>query len=100
MIRSTFFIAFLLTAFACASELTPAELALKKLLGEGTPDPIHLWAGTPPRFVENAPPEVVAGNAQIKMISVPTITVYPALKETNTGMAIIICPGGGYGAMD
>lgn len=32
----------------------------------------------------------------------PTLTVYPAPRENNTGAAIVICPGGGYGftAMD
>ncbi len=32
----------------------------------------------------------------------PTLTVYPAPREKNTGAAVVICPGGGYGftAMD
>ncbi|MEN3939954.1 alpha/beta hydrolase [Prosthecobacter sp. SYSU 5D2] len=83
-----------------AAALTPAETSLKKLLGEDTPDPIPLWPEKPPRFTEKAPPEKVNKNAQITMISVPTITPYLAPKESRTGMAIIICPGGGYGAMD
>jgi hypothetical protein len=83
-----------------AVELTEAEMLLKEQLGEGTPDPIPLWVDKPPRFVENAPAETVGKNAQIQMISVPTITPYLAPKDKNTGMAIIICPGGGYGAMD
>lgn len=29
-------------------------------------------------------------------VSRPTITVYPAPKEANTGTAMLICPGGGY----
>ncbi len=37
--------------------------------------------------------------AQIKMISAPTISVYLP-KEKATGTAIVICPGGGYGTMD
>ncbi len=32
----------------------------------------------------------------------PTLTIYPATKKKNTGTAVVICPGGGYGhlAMD
>ena len=73
---------------------------MKKILGQGTPDPILLWPGKPPRFAENAPEETVNENGQIRMISVPTITPYLPPKDKNIGMAIIICPGGGYGAMD
>lgn len=32
----------------------------------------------------------------ITNVSRPTLTVYPASKEINTGTAMIICPGGGY----
>ncbi len=32
----------------------------------------------------------------------PTLTIYPAMRDKNTGTAVVICPGGGYGgtAMD
>jgi acetyl esterase/lipase len=80
--------------------LTPAELELKRLLGEGTPDPILLWTGTPPRFVEHAPPETVTDHPSIRNVSVPTISVYLPPAEKCTGMAIIICAGGGYGGLD
>jgi acetyl esterase/lipase len=83
-----------------AAELTPSEVALKEQLGEGTPDPIRLWAGDPPRFAANAPAETVGANAHIRFVSVPTITPYLPLPEERTGRAIIICAGGGYGALD
>ncbi len=85
---------------AADSALTPSEQALRNILGPATPDPIRLWPGDPPEFLKDAPPETVDENAHIKCISVPTISVYPAPKEKRTGMAIIICPGGGYGSMD
>ncbi len=85
---------------ASAVELTPSELALKKLLGDDTPDPISLWPGKPPKFVENALPEVVTDEARIRMISVPTISVYLPPKEKRSGMAIVVCAGGGYGGSD
>ncbi len=73
---------------------------MKKVLGEGTPDPIPLWAGEPPRFTPNAPPESVDESGHIRSVSVPTITPYLPPKEKATGRAIIICAGGGYGALD
>ncbi|MFK7736646.1 MAG: alpha/beta hydrolase [Pirellulaceae bacterium] len=29
-------------------------------------------------------------------VSIPMVTVFPAPQETNTGAAVIVCPGGGY----
>ncbi|HET6325642.1 MAG TPA: alpha/beta hydrolase [Planctomycetaceae bacterium] len=81
------------------SEGTPSEQALRKLLGEGTPKPVPLWPGKPPQFLENAPPEVVDERASIHMVSVPTISPYLPPAGKGTGMAIIVCPGGGYGAL-
>jgi acetyl esterase/lipase len=66
------------------------------VLGETIP----LWPGKPPQFVENAPPEVVTAEARIRMVSVPTISLHLPPKEKNTGMAIVICAGGGYGGHD
>lgn len=83
-----------------AAELTPSELALKTILGSGTPDPIPLWVGKPPRFAENAPPEEVTGEARIRMVSVPTISVYLPPRDKRTGMAVVVCAGGGYGGHD
>ncbi len=83
-----------------AAELTPSELELKKLLGEETPDPIPLWPGEPPSYTPNAPPESVDGNGHIHAVSVPTITAYLPPPGKRTGRAIIVCAGGGYGALD
>jgi acetyl esterase/lipase len=46
--------------------------------------PIVLW--------ENGAPNALGKEPQ----DIPTITPYPAPKETATGAAIVICPGGGY----
>lgn len=89
----------LLTAIP-ASGLTPSELALKRIVGEGAPDPIPLWPDKPPRFAANSPAETVNESGQIRMVSLPTITAYLPPKERRTGMAIIVCAGGGYGTLD
>jgi acetyl esterase/lipase len=65
-----------------------------------TPETIPLWPDRPPKFLENSPPETVDVQGRIRMISVPSITAYLPPPERRTGMAILVCPGGGYGAMD
>ena len=35
-------------------------------------------------------------NRSISAITVPTITIYPADEAKNSGIAVVICPGGGY----
>ena len=79
---------------------TPSEIALRQLLGEETPEPIPLWPCNPPDFADNAPTEVVNDLAHISMVSVPTISAYLPPGKKTTGMAVIVCPGGGYGKLD
>lgn len=64
------------------------------------PEPIPLWPGKPPRFVEQAPAEIIEEKGSIRLVSVPAISVYLPPEEKRTGMAIIVCAGGGYGALD
>ncbi|WP_244214252.1 alpha/beta hydrolase [Pedobacter jejuensis] len=53
---------------------------------------------TPDSYVENT--EVRQnGTLSITKVSVPTITVFEAPQNISTGTAVIICPGGGYGAL-
>lgn len=66
---------------------------------------VDLWPGKPPgdagikgeessRMYES--PLLDGPTRLVTNVSRPTITVYPAPKETNTGTAMLICPGGGY----
>jgi len=53
---------------------------------------------TPSNYVENT--EVRSnGTLSITKVSVPTLTVFEAPRDIATGTAVIICPGGGYGAL-
>lgn len=53
---------------------------------------------TPADYVENT--EVRSnGTLSITKVSIPTLTVFEAPKNIANGTAIIICPGGGYGAL-
>ncbi|HVX13393.1 MAG TPA: alpha/beta hydrolase [Pirellulales bacterium] len=66
---------------------------------------VALWPGETPGDVGIAGTEasrtyespLIEGPTKlITNVTRPTITVYPAAKDTNTGTAMIICPGGGY----
>lgn len=68
---------------------------------------IRLWPDRVPGIVAAEGPErdttgdkgrQVQGKRVIRLgnVSVPMLTIYPAPKETNTGTAVIVCPGGGY----
>lgn len=65
-----------------------------------TAQTIPLWPDKPPQFLENAPAESVEKNGAIRNVTVPSITLFPAAPEKHTGMAIIVCAGGGYGGLD
>lgn len=56
----------------------------------GKPVPQPLWPGEAPGAVGKAPQDI------------PSVTVYLPPADKNTGAAVVICPGGGYGflAMD
>ena len=73
----------------------------------GAPDPmvLDLWPGRPPGNFYPKGPEtsriyssaVVPPTKLITNVTVPTVTVYLPPKDRNTGTAMVICPGGGYG---
>ncbi|HSH95486.1 MAG TPA: alpha/beta hydrolase [Roseimicrobium sp.] len=90
----------LCTHTVAAAPLTSSEQALKKVLGMESPDPVPLWSGKPPGFHESASTETVDANGHIRSVSIPTLTAYLPPKDKATGMAIIVCAGGGYGALD
>ncbi|QDU25177.1 Acetylxylan esterase precursor [Anatilimnocola aggregata] len=77
-----------------------SEALLKKILGAGTPEPIRLWEGEPPKFLKDGPAEEVDDHGRIKLVTVPTISVYLPPAEKRTGQAIVVCAGGGYGGLD
>jgi acetyl esterase/lipase len=71
---------------------------------------VELWPGKPPgdlgiageeKFfqlqVKGKPYEVGGKPTKwLTNVSKPSLTVYPAPKDKNTGVAMLICPGGGY----
>lgn len=67
--------------------LTIASLVPTSAWGEVGPAPVLLWPAGAPGAV---------GDEEADR---PSIRVYPAPAELATGAAVVICPGGGYGAL-
>lgn len=81
---------YLILFFMIASHFSQSQTVVK-LWPDGTPGPV----------VSPKPEETFEGR-RVRYVSEPTLTVYSPAKEQNTGVALIVCPGGGYGmeAMD
>ncbi len=71
---------------------------------DDAPAKFDLWPGKPPgesgvTGPEQAKTQDRAGRAVVTSltnVSAPTLTVYPAPRDKNTGVAVVVCPGGGY----
>lgn len=83
-------------------------LLLASSVAAGEPQVVKLWPGKPPGDEQlTLPAEAdmtkpkdrpVAGRPVIRLgnVSTPTIAIYRPSKETDTGTAVVICPGGGH----
>ncbi|MBT3289552.1 MAG: alpha/beta hydrolase, partial [Victivallales bacterium] len=60
---------------------------------------VALWPDGVPRRIEDGSQEEITKNGgvmRVGMIHDPELYAFPAPAETNTGAAVVICPGGGY----
>jgi len=73
--------------FLLAPELVFAQAQSSSTSTPAAPQTMRLWEGA-------APGAQGTGDSDI-----PTITLYRASPENNTHMAIVVCPGGGYGGL-
>jgi acetyl esterase/lipase len=90
-----------LAAIGVGILLTPALALLTKGADEPAAKEIALWPSTPPGDNGSLPEDKVTKNREGKITSVtnvskPTITVYRADPKTASGLAMVVCPGGGY----
>ncbi|MDR1525053.1 MAG: alpha/beta hydrolase [Tannerella sp.] len=61
---------------------------------------VRLWEGEPPTSNEITGAEVVGeGKAWMNNVSVPELEVFLPEKAKATGMAVVVCPGGGYAGL-
>ena len=61
---------------------------------------VPLWPDKPPQFLADAPAEIQEERGTIRNVTVPSLAIFPADESKRTGMAIIVCAGGGYGGLD
>jgi len=82
--------------FTAAATLFAAEPAAVPLWPKGPPGEIPLSA--PEADTTKATDNMVAGRrvARVGNVSTPTLSIYRAPKEKNTGAAVVVFPGGGY----
>lgn len=82
--------------------LLPICFFLSAVLGRPLPaaESIPLWPDKPPQFLENASAETTEGHGSIRNVTVPSLTPFLPPPDKRTAMAIIVCAGGGYGALD
>ncbi len=92
---------------ASYAPLLVALAALGSRLSAAEPEIVNVWPGKPPGETKELPPEInttkpedkpVGDRPIIKLtnVSTPTLAIYRPAKETDTGAAVIICPGGGH----
>lgn len=62
------------------------------------PTTINVWPGKAPGVADNAPEETWT-KKRVTNVSHPTLAIYAPAADKNTGVAVIVCPGGGYKAL-
>src|SRR5471030_2456230 len=78
------------------SILALAALAVARLSAANDHPVVPLWPnGAPGSEARKNEPEKVVGNS-VSNIHFPTLTVYLPAKDKATGVAVIVCPGGGH----
>jgi acetyl esterase/lipase len=72
---------------------------------EAKPEIITVWPGEAPGekgdIPEEAPQPARANDTTIRIgnVTKPTLEIYRPARDKNTGTAVVICPGGGYGIL-
>ena len=72
---------------------------LPKALWAAEPQTMNVWPAKAPDEARPEKPESSATKGNVTRVTdvfTPTLTLYPAPKDKNTGASVIICPGGGY----
>ena len=73
-------------------------LALVSAASAAEPQTLDVWPGKPPGDAGKPQEEQWQGK-RVTHVSHPTLTVFRPEKEKDIGVAVIVCPGGGYAAL-
>ena len=66
------------------------------IVAQEAPPVIHLWPNGAPGFESRKDIPEAGTSSMLKSVDNPSLTVFLPPKETATGAAIIVCPGGGF----
>ena len=80
--------------------LPSAAISETKAAQQKVSEPVFLWDGIPPQFQNEAPPETTNERGAISNVTKPAISLFLPPEGTGTGMALMVCAGGGYGSLD
>ncbi|WP_417376442.1 alpha/beta hydrolase [Gimesia maris] len=94
------FYVLLMTFLVPVLALPSVAISETKSAQQKVSEPIFLWDGTPPQFQKEAPPETTNERGAISNVTKPAISLFLPPEGTGTGMALIVCAGGGYGSLD
>src|SRR4029077_4080158 len=83
-----------LLALVSAGPANAAEPLVVDVWPSKTPGDVGIKGEENTRFYES--PLIGAPTKLITNVTKPTLTIYSPAKESNTGTAMLICPGGGY----
>jgi acetyl esterase/lipase len=86
-------LAILLLAMGAVTRVAAAEPLTVVLWPDKTPGDVGIKGEEKSRI---HPSPIVGPTKLITNVTKPTLTIFRPTKETNTGTAMIICPGGGY----
>ncbi|HWE37307.1 MAG TPA: alpha/beta hydrolase [Isosphaeraceae bacterium] len=92
-----------IAAFGLGLLLGPGLVLIARAADAPAPQTLELWPKSPPGESEKVaiPAETLTKLSDgkttgITNVSVPTITVYRPESDKNTGLGVVVCPGGGY----
>ncbi|HEY2589573.1 MAG TPA: alpha/beta hydrolase [Tepidisphaeraceae bacterium] len=72
-----------------------AALAISFAAAAEGPQTLNVWPGRPPGDSSQIGKEEWNGK-RVTNVTEPTLAVYRPAKEKDTGVAVVVCPGGGY----
>jgi len=94
ILSSTLIIAVVLSAFCQKDDSLPGETPLWQ---KGLPDnPIQYDREEMVEYLNPLPGSISGRARRVSFISEPAYTIYPAPEDNNTGVGMVICPGGAY----
>lgn len=81
--------------FALLAAICMLGAAIKSARAADAPQTLNVWPGKPPGDSSQIGKEQWKAKA-VTNVTEPTLAIYRPAKDKDTGVAVIVCPGGGY----